>query len=402
MRCIVALLLLLGALAAQTPTPEQKGTIHGVVKDTTGAPVAGIAVSARRSPGARVPITAILGPANAVTNDAGAYTFADLAPGNYTLKTARDPATKVIQLNAGQQVVVDFLIPANPIICGRVLDSNKRPVPGGFVWLLKPEYQDGVLRQTVIGPRVTDDDGDYSFDSGLEVNRRYFLLVDRPPAAELRTRDPAEVPTYYPVATRIDDAATVILQRGEIREHVDIKIAAAPVYCVDGEIQSGGKPSRVDFAVFETPLAGTRMPRVRSRSSEDGKYHFCGLPSGAYRLSTQQGLTEFIVAGSDVQDVDLTLDPADPRLQVDWESPPIAPDFPKLDAQAEETLHKIAAAMGMGDNPSADGLEELALRLRQGLGNDPERREALTKLQSPDFAMEMVNLQAQLPRWQAT
>jgi hypothetical protein len=344
-----------------------------------------------------VPIAAILRPANAVTNEAGAYTFADLAPGTYSLKTARDPATKVIKLDAGQKVAVEFVIPANPIISGRVLDPNKRPVPGGFVWLLKPEYQDGVLRHTVIGPRVTDDDGDYSFDSGLEVNRRYFLLVDRPPAAELPNRDPAEVPTYYPAATRIDDAATVILQPGEIREHVDIKIAAAPVYCVDGKIQRAGKPSQVDFAVFETPLDGTRLPRVRSRSSEDGKYHFCGLPSGAYRLSTPQGFTEFIVAGSDVQHVDLTLDAADPRLQVDWESQPIAPEFPELDAQAEETLHKIAAAMGMGDNPSADGLEELATRLRQPLGNDPELREALNKLRSPDFAMEMGNLWMELP-----
>jgi hypothetical protein len=397
MRCIVALLLLSELLAAQTPKPEQRGTIHGVVKDTTGAPVGGLRVSARRSPGSGVPITAIARPANAVTDGTGTYAFADLAPGTYSLRTPRDPATKVVKLDAGQQVAVEFVIPANSIISGRVFDPNKRPIPECVVWLLKPEYQDGVLRQTVIGPRVTDDDGDYSFDSDLEVNRRYYLLVDRPPAAEPLNRDPTEVPTYYPAATRIDDATTVILQPGEIREHVDIKIATAPLYCVDGKIQSAGKPTRVDFAVFETPLAGTRLARVRNRSSEDGKYYFCGLPPGAYRLSTEQGFTEFIVAGSDVQHVDLTLDPADVRLQVDWDSPPISREFPKLDAQAEETLHKIAAAMGMGDNPSADGLEELAMRLRQPLGNDPERREALTKLQSPDFNMEMGNLLAQLP-----
>ena len=397
MRCIVALLLLAGALAAQTPKPEQKGTIHGVVQDTTGAPVAGIMVSARQSPGSGVPIIAIALARNAVTDQTGNYAFADLAPGIYSLSTARDPAAKVVKLDAGQQVAVEFVIPANPIISGRVLDPENRPVPECVVWLLKPEYQEGVLRQTVIGPRVTDDDGDYSFDSDLEVNRRYYLLVDRPPAPELVNRDPTEVPTYYPTATRIDDAAIVILQPGEIREHVNIKIANAPVYCVDGRIQRAGKPTRVEFAVFETPLAGTRLARVRNRSSEDGKYHFCGLPPGAYRLSTEQGFTEFIVSGSDGRHVDLTLDPADPRLQVEWDSQPVSPEFPKLDAQAEETLRKIAVAMGMGDNLSADSMEELTLRLRRPLGNDPERREALTKLRSPDFNMEMGNLLMQLP-----
>jgi hypothetical protein len=74
MRCLVALLLLSGVLAPQTPKPEQKGTIHGVVKDTTGAPVAGITVAAR------------------------------------------------------------------------MVDQNKDSVVDGFVWLLKPEYRNGVLK----------------------------------------------------------------------------------------------------------------------------------------------------------------------------------------------------------------------------------------------------------------
>jgi hypothetical protein len=42
MRCRVALILLTGVLAAQTPKPDAKGTISGVVKDTSGTPVAEI------------------------------------------------------------------------------------------------------------------------------------------------------------------------------------------------------------------------------------------------------------------------------------------------------------------------------------------------------------------------
>ena len=46
MRCAVALLSLAGMLAAQTPTPEPKGAIRGLVRDSTGVPVSGISVEA--------------------------------------------------------------------------------------------------------------------------------------------------------------------------------------------------------------------------------------------------------------------------------------------------------------------------------------------------------------------
>jgi protocatechuate 3,4-dioxygenase beta subunit len=401
MRCLVALLFLSGVLAGQTAKPEQKGTIHGVVKDTTGAPIAGITVAASYGPGfgtrtLALPngqtVTASERAANAITDEAGSYAFAALAPGIYSLRTARDPATETVKLDAGQEVKVDFVIPPNPTISGHVVDQNKDPVVDGFVWLLKPEYRNGVLKQAVIGPRVTNEDGSYSFDTDLEVNRRYYILVDRPPAAGLTAREPIEVPTYYPSASRMDDANAVILQPGESRDHVDIRIASAPFHCVDGKIQSAGKPAPEDFAVFETPLAGTRLPRLRSSAGNDGKYHFCGLPSGSYQLSTPQGLTDFTVAGSDVQHVDLSLDMAYPNVQVDWDGQPASHDFPKLGSQASETLRKIAAAMGMGDNPREDDLQKLALRLF-----DPALHDALAKLRSdPDFPREMGNLMGSL------
>jgi protocatechuate 3,4-dioxygenase beta subunit len=404
MRCLVALFFLSGVLAAQTPKPEQKGTIHGVVKDTMGVPVAGITVAASHGAGfgsrtLTLPtgqtITASERAANAISDEEGSYAFAALAPGIYSLKTARDPATETVRLDAGQEVKVDFVVPPNPTISGHVVDQNKDPVVDGFVWLVKPEYRNGVLKQAVIGPRVTNEDGSYSFDTDLEVNRRYYILVDRPPDAELTAREPIEVPTYYPSARRMDDATAVILQPGESREHVDIGIASAPFYCIDGKSQSAGKPAPVDFAVFETPLAGTRLARLRSSAGDDGKYHFCGLPSGSYRLSTAQGFTDFTMAGSDVQHVDLSLDMAYLNVQVDWGGGPAPHGFPKPGPQASETLRKIAAAIGMGDNPGEDDIQKLAMRLSD-LPN-PELHDAFAKLQSdPDFPREMGNLMASL------
>jgi hypothetical protein len=412
MRVWVALLLLAGAACAQTPKADQKGTIHGVVKDTTGAPAVGITVSASHDPGSGYRSVLLQNgdvmleqAGKAVTDEAGTFAFDELAPGTYSLKAERDPAAKVVKLDAGQEITVDFVIPANPVISGHVVDQNKDPVVDALVWLLKPEYQNGVLRPAVIGPKATGEDGSYSFDTNLEVNRRYYLLVDRPAPAELPNGDLIEVPTYYPSATRMDDAIAVVLQPGETREHVDIKVVAAPFYCVDGKVQSGGKPATVDFAITETPLAGARIDplaeavvtRLRGGSGEDGKYHFCGLPSGSYRLSTEQGFTEFTIAGTDVEHVDLSLDAAYPSVQIDWDEPLVTPEFPKLNPEAEELLHRIASLMGFGDNPSEDDLEKLALRLLQSDPKDTQRVEALSKMQGDsDFGRKMGSLMGAL------
>jgi hypothetical protein len=107
----------------------------------------------------------------------------------------------------------------------------------------------------------------------------------------------------------MDLATAVILQPGEYRSQVDIKIASAPFFCVDGKIH----PSR-DFAIQEAGLVGAVSARVRSSSGSEGTYHVCGLAPGQYRLSTENASTEFSVLGSDLQHVDLSADPVQLRL----------------------------------------------------------------------------------------
>ena len=64
-------------------------------------------------------------------------------------------------------------------IFGHVLDQNGDSQVDAGVWLLQSEYELGILRQTVIGPKFAGEDGSYAFTSDLEPNRRYYLLADR-------------------------------------------------------------------------------------------------------------------------------------------------------------------------------------------------------------------------------
>lgn len=409
MRAGIALVVLAGLLAAQPPQQDPKAAIRGAVKDTTGTPVAGTSVRAVQGefgPGDMFFTDGTSPPNSSFTDEAGNYEFTGLRPGTYSMTTDRDPAAfKQIKVDAGQEVTLDLVVPANQAISGRVLDENKDPAVDAFVWLLKPEYQAGILKQVVIGPKVTGEDGTYSFDSGLEANRRYYVLVDRQlpeelataAAADLKEREPIQVPTYFPSATRMDSASPLILQPGESREQVDIRIATAPFYCVEGKFQVSGASVSSDFVIQETPLAGTRLARLRRSAGEDGKYHICGLSPGQYRLSIEEGFTEFAISSSDIQHVDLSADTAHLSLQVDWEDPVPIPEVPQLDAGAEATLRKIASMMGMVDVPSDDDLKKLAMRLRQPDPGDSDLREAFMRMQSDDnFRVEMGFLMRQL------
>jgi len=414
MRCLVAFLLLTGILAAQEPKPEAEATISGVVKDTNGAPALEISVSASLSydPGMlkmldreaiRVAATGI----TSATDESGSYSMRVPAPASYSVRTERDPSPKNVHVDVDQEVTLDFVVPANSVISGRVVDQNDEPAVDAFVWLLKSAYERGALKQIVIGPKVTLEDGSYSFDTGLEANRRYYVLVDRDPpldivhaaAADLAERAPIEVPTYYPSATRLDAATGVILQPGETRQQVDIKIAIAPFYCVEGKIQLSGKPAAADFAVVEASLAGTRLARMRTDAGADGKYHVCGLSPGAYQLSAPGGLTEFSISNSDLLHVDMSLDVAYPRLQVDWDGETADQELPELNARAQATLRKIAGLMGQ-DSPSDSDLSKLAMRVQRAafveLG-DTDLEDAVMKLQAePDFGRQMGNLRTTL------
>lgn len=406
MRAILILAFLAGALVAQTDQPEPKGTIHGVVRDTSGIPVAGITVQAypngeprRLAVGKSMAVMTSSRPARSVTLEGGQYELTGLAPATYILRTERG-AYRPVKVGADEEVALDIVVPAIPAISGRVLDRDGGPAVDAFVWLLKPQYQAGVLRYIVVGPKVTAENGAYSFDSGLESNRRYYVLVDRDPPKELVTatppglkdREPIEVPTYYPSATELDMATPVMLQPGEQRAKVDIKVASAPYYCVDGNTQGPA-----DFTVRQTPLAGTQLVRLRSSSGGQGEYQVCGLPAGAYRVATEHAFTDFAISSSDVHHVNISADPFHLRVRSDWDDPSAAPEIPQLDDDQEAALLKLAALMGMPEPVSDDNLRALTLRLVQFDFSDPELQSALSRSKGDsDFARALGYLQGGL------
>jgi hypothetical protein len=102
--CLSGMLALLVCLTAPVSAQETRGSIEGIVKDTSGAVLPGVTVEAR-SP-------ALVGVATAVTDANGIYRFPALDPGRYevTATLAGFQTTKFenLQLQIGQVLKADF------------------------------------------------------------------------------------------------------------------------------------------------------------------------------------------------------------------------------------------------------------------------------------------------------
>ena len=215
----------------------QTAAIHGIVKDAaTGQPLPGLTV---QTTGRTKPVD---------TDSQGRYAIAEVPTGAVAViaHDSRHPrVTRNVQLQPNDDLEVDFLSPPNAIVSGRVLNQDKEPVADTQVWAVQTIYSDGVLRHSLLGPRVTGKDGRYTFDDILDPGHKYYFVANRKVSEALVSaepkpldrREPIELPTYYGDAGTLDTALTVILHNGEQREGMDIHIRKAAFYCVDGTVE---------------------------------------------------------------------------------------------------------------------------------------------------------------------
>lgn len=322
--------------------PKPTGAIHGVVKnEATGAPVTDYTIRAWWPLVVEGdPSRSFSGGGFATTDDDGRYSFASVLPGAVHMSAGKGQVVTIyrtVQVADGQDLAVDFTIPASPTISGRVLDENDQPLVDAFVWMIQSQYVSGALRRAHIGPKITAEDGSFTFDDGLEAGRAYYLLVDRDVPAEivdgepkpLEQREPLQAPTYYRDATSLEAATPLVLRPGEHREQVDLKIHKAATYCVDGKLERAGGAISEGFAIREQALIGTNLARLRSYSAKDGTFRACGLTPGPHALSPSNAdnpSVEFAVANTDVHNVLLSVDTAKLHVELSWDGdPPAAP-----------------------------------------------------------------------------
>jgi hypothetical protein len=272
---------------------------------------------------------------SAVTDDAGAYRFAAVPPGKYSLRaekagylpglTGRGARAEVV---AGEEAKAgELTLLKHGVISGRVTDSDGEPVEHASVQVLpaRPGRGPG---GNVGGQTMTDDRGEFRIPrlpSGA-----YKLMAVRgvntfatPNASASGEPVLIDAPTFFPSALDIGSASEISLTSGEERGGVEIRLRKTVSVRVSGKVTVEGaldSPVSVTLQPAPSPGGGSWGGGMNGRSaiaSTDGKFLIAQVTAGEYLLSagvyrvgaSLSRMTKVRVGQQDVDGVTLALQP---------------------------------------------------------------------------------------------
>jgi hypothetical protein len=300
-----------------------------------------------------------------ITGDEGAFAFEDVPPGNYELTAVKNGYVsmdygasragrpgRAVDVAAGEARRVELRLPRGAVITGAVLDQEGQPVQGIAVM---------ALSRHVVGPRPvyresgspalpTDDTGTYriyGLPAGdyVVVAQGSTRVIGFPPGETVRAMSRGEpsarrqvmARTFYPSTADVGQAARLSVTAGEERSGIDIQLDYVPLASVSGtaRVDADWTPPQVSLVRVDD-LTTTGMRDLSVRAGADGAFSFDGIPPGQYRLvartalssaapamtrtpsgATQiappvqlAGLVDITVAGEDVADLSLSMQPA--------------------------------------------------------------------------------------------
>ena len=271
----------------------------GRVIDEQGDPIVGVPVIALRrvwgSPTLRRMATEL-------TDDRGAYRFAQLQPGEYFAAVMSTSTTLPAAVAAG--------LDPSP--------ANREE----FLEMSRLMGQAGLLRSYGCAGCISNG------HEGLHYGGFVFQRggVQLPPGPDGRPLGYAN--TYFPGTNRANDAEAIVVGSGETRANVDLRVQISSTHIVSGTLIGPTGPLdhvALNLAPHDTDLNGFEPPGVSSAvTDERGQFMFLGVAPGEYTLSALFAFdTDLIagtgrpfwasrqvtVAGTDVKGVTVTMQP---------------------------------------------------------------------------------------------
>jgi hypothetical protein len=293
---LAALALALGlAGAAQvrdTAAPGVgSGQIHGrIVLADSGEPLRKVRVSLQSGQ----PVDPVFTDAN------GAFTFAHLAPGRYTLAAAHTgyymaaggPSTPALTVTVANAAVATVSVPMRRTgaIAGRILDDLGEPVVGARVAVQRFAWTNGRRQPVGVSREVeTNDLGEYRI-GGLRAGSYYVHAVPDPvyPTPETTTSRGTlrAAPTYFPGTADESQAQAVPVRDGADAGSIDFVMTMARVATVSGTVADPqGNPVTGTYLAMSIDGANNR-PAVATNLRPGGAFSI-RLDPGDYVLLAQ-------------------------------------------------------------------------------------------------------------------
>ncbi len=291
----VFLQLLLAAAAA--PQQQARLAIHGQVRaEDRGEPARGAKVTlteisvfnTRRRAGV------------STTDKDGAFTFADLTPGRYTIYVEQPNfLTGYVDAAPGEDVVIRLRRAA--VVSGHVASPDGETIVKALVEVMKKSYMYGEVSLHPVGFARTDNRGMYQV-SGLAPGRYYAR---------------ASIDGYdtilYPAATGLADAQRIDVMAGDEKDGIDFRLRRAPRFALQGRLLDAAArgPAQAKFlrAYSADLVAGAWVDGV----IHEGQFRVEGMKPGRYFLNfswvgptnnvTQSAVFPFEMGSADESDV---------------------------------------------------------------------------------------------------
>jgi protocatechuate 3,4-dioxygenase beta subunit len=234
------------------------------------------------------------------TDASGAYHFANLQPGEYTLQAEHNgfvtrrygqvgqgTSAQVFTLNPGQTMdKMDLSLEVAAVISGTVVDEDDEPVPRIRVAAVRPRYFRGG-REVLQGrsSATTDDQGAFRI-SGLD-SGFYYLQVDGfaggLPMFGANRGGVTYRETFYPNALSLQEAQRLRVAAGSEVRGLRIRIAAQSAHTISGKIVDALDPSAtstLQLFISMVGVPGIMMAGLGLRP--DGSFVVHGVPEGDY------------------------------------------------------------------------------------------------------------------------
>lgn len=293
------------------------GKISGhVYRADTGEPLARAVVRLLPSGSRNQPAPA---PQSTRTGADGAFLFAVVNPGNYTVLAEhagfvsefygeREPggAAQPIKLASGENhEKADILLVAAGVISGTVYDEENEPIEAIDVTVIRVAYMRGGQKVEIsVRNTFTDDLGNYRL-YGLSPGTYFVRTV----AVNGRTlfsnqeSDQAYRQTYYPGVATIEGAQRIKVGAGAEVSSVRFSVILQSTYSISGTIidtAGGPGPRRYAIVVGHSLDEGSwnSVGNV-SVNNSDGSFVVRGVPSGNYTVTAHeiQGMPPRDLAG---------------------------------------------------------------------------------------------------------
>lgn len=289
----------------QPPAKIERCEVAGsVVRAGDGAPLRG-AIVALVATGRRVE------PLNARSDQAGRFSFPEVAPGSYRLIVERSGYARqefgqralgrrgvALNLTSGQRMtdLLFRMVPAG-VITGRVYDETGEPVVGVVVNVLRRVYREGQAAFEGGDGDRSDDRGEYRIFnlmpgkyviSATPIGGMAGFGVRRRGGGE--AGEEAYVPTYYPGVIDPEAAVPLEVAPGQELTNIDFTLTPQRTVRVRGRVLAAGA-GRGPTQVVLMPRSTRAFSRGRTREESvesEGTFEIVGVAPGAYVLAAMR------------------------------------------------------------------------------------------------------------------